>query len=91
MGLPPTWYKSAAYRSRTVIDPRGVLTEMGLDLPSGVEVRVWDSNAASRYFVLPERPEGTEAMGEADLAELVTRDSMIGVARVAVPRVGGVA
>ena len=91
LGLPPTWYKSAAYRSRTVIDPRGVLTEMGLDLLSGVEVRVWDSNAASRYFVLPERPEGTEAMGEADLAELVTRDSMIGVAKVAVPSVGGVA
>ena len=91
LGLPPTWYKSAAYRSRTVIDPRGVLTEMGLDLLSGVEVRVWDSNAASRYFVLPERPEGTEAMGEADLAELVTRDSMIGVAKVAVSRVGGAA
>ena len=91
LGLPPTWYKSAAYRSRTVIDPRGVLTEMGLDLLSGVEVRVWDSNAASRYFVLPERPEGTEAMGEADLADLVTRDSMIGVAKVAVPSVGGVA
>jgi len=91
LGLPPTWYKSAAYRSRTVIDPRGVLTEMGLDLLSGVEVRVWDSNAASRYFVLPERPEGTEAMGEADLAELVTRDSMTGVAKVAMPSVGGVA
>ena len=91
LGLPPTWYKSAAYRSRTVIEPRGVLTEMGLDLLSGVEVRVWDSNAASRYFVLPERPEGTEAMGEADLAELVTRDSMIGVAKVAVPSVRGVA
>ena len=91
LGLPPTWYKSAAYRSRTVIAPRGVLTEMGLDLLSGVEVRVWDSNAASRYFVLPERPEGTEAMGEADLAELVTRDSMIGVAKVAVSSVGGAA
>ena len=91
LGLPPTWYKSAAYRSRTVIDPRGVLTEMGLDLLSGVEVRVWDSNAASRYFVLPERPEGTESMGETDLAELVTRDSMIGVAKVAVSSVGGAA
>ena len=89
LGLPPTWYKSAAYRSRTVIDPRGVLSEMGLDLPRDVEVRVWDSNAASRYFVLPERPEGTGSMGEADLAELVTRDSMIGVAKVAVPSVGG--
>ena len=91
LGLPPTWYKSSAYRSRTVIDPRGVLTEMGLDLLGGVEVRVWASNAASRYFVLPERPEGTEAMGEADLAELVTRDSMIGVAKVAVSSVGGAA
>jgi len=91
LGLPPTWYKSAAYRSRTVIDPRGVLSEMGLDLPTDVEVRVWDSNAASRYFVLPERPEGTGSMGEADLAELVTRDSMIGVAKVAVPSVGGAA
>jgi len=91
LGLPPTWYKSAAYRSRTVIDPRGVLSEMGLDLPRDVEVRVWDSNAASRYFVLPERPEGTGSMGEADLAELVTRDSMIGVAKVAVPSVGGAA
>ena len=89
LGLPPTWYKSAAYRSRTVIDPRGVLSEMGLDLPRDVEVRVWDSNAASRYFVLPERPEGTGSMGESDLAELVTRDSMIGVAKVAVPSVGG--
>jgi len=91
LGLPPIWYKSFAYRSRTVIDPRGVLSEMGLDLPADVEVRVWDSNAASRYFVLPERPEGTESMGETDLAELVTRDSMIGVAKVAVPIVGGVA
>ena len=91
LGLPPTWYKSAAYRSRTVIDPRGVLSEMGLDLPRDVEVRVWDSNAASRYFVLPERPEGTGSMGEADLAELVTRDSMIGVSKVAVPSVGGAA
>ncbi len=90
LGLPPTWYKSAAYRSRTVIDPRGVLSEMGLDLPNDVEVRVWDSNAASRYFVLPERPKGTESMSEADLAALVTRDAMIGVAKVAVPSLGGV-
>ena len=90
MGLPPTWYKSAAYRSRTVIDPRGVLSEMGLDLPNDVEIRVWDSNAASRYFVLPERPKGTESMSEADLAALVTRDAMIGVAKVAVPSLGGV-
>ena len=89
LGLPPTWYKSAAYRSRTVMDPRGVLRELGLDLPDAVEVRVWDSNAASRYLVLPERPPGTEAMSEADLATLVTRDALIGVAKVAAPRVGG--
>ncbi len=90
LGLPPTWYKSSAYRSRTVIEPRGVLSELGLDLPNDVEVRVWDSNAASRYFVLPERPKGTESMSEADLATLVTRDTMIGVAKVASPSVGGV-
>jgi nitrile hydratase len=89
LGLPPTWYKSSAYRSRTVIDPRGVLRELGLDLPDDVEVRVWDSNAASRYMVLPERPHGTEAMSEADLARLVTRDAMIGVAKVAALSVGG--
>ena len=89
LGLPPTWYKSSAYRSRTVIDPRGVLRELGLDLPDDVEVRVWDSNAASRYLVLPERPQGTESMSEADLATLVTRDAMIGVTKVAAPRVGG--
>jgi nitrile hydratase len=91
LGLPPTWYKSSAYRSRTVLDPRGVLRELGLDLPTDVEVRVWDSNAASRYLVLPERPQGTESMSEADLAALVTRDAMIGVAKVPSPRVGGVA
>jgi len=90
LGLPPVWYKSFAYRSRTVIDPRSVLKEFGLNLPSDVEVRVWDSNAASRYFVLPERPEGTESMSEADLAALVTRDTMIGVAKVATPVAGGV-
>lgn len=89
LGLPPTWYKASAYRSRTVIDPRGMLRELGLDLPHDVEVRVWDSNAASRYLVLPERPQGTEAMNEADLAALVTRDAMIGVAKVLSPRVGG--
>ena len=89
LGLPPTWYKSFAYRSRTVMDPRGVLSELGLVLPNDVEVRVWDSNAASRYFVLPERPIGTESMSETGLAELVTRDSMIGVAKVASPSVGG--
>ena len=90
LGLPPVWYKSFAYRSRTVIDPRGVLSELGLDIPEDVEVRVWDSNAASRYFVLPERPKGTDSMSEADLATLVTRDTMIGVAKVATPVVGGV-
>ena len=82
LGLPPTWYKSAAYRSRTVIDPRGVLQELGLELPGEIEVRVWDSTAASRYFVLPERPEGSGSLSEVELAELVTRDSMIGVAKV---------
>lgn len=89
LGLPPTWYKSSAYRSRTVIDPRGVLSELGLDLPDDVEVRVWDSNAASRYLVLPERPKGTESMNEADLAALVTRDAMIGVAKVPSSSEGG--
>jgi nitrile hydratase len=89
LGLPPIWYKSSAYRSRTVIDPRGVLSELGLELPADVEVRVWDSNAASRYLVLPERPDGTESLSEAELEELVTRDSMIGVARVASQMAGG--
>jgi nitrile hydratase len=89
LGLPPTWYKSSAYRSRTVIDPRGVLSKLGLNLPDDVDVRVWDSNAASRYMVLPERPAGTESMSEADLAALVTRDAMIGVAKVPSPNVGG--
>lgn len=89
LGLPPVWYKSAAYRSRTVIDPRGVLRELGLEMRDDVEVRVWDSNAASRYLVLPERPTGTEAMSEAELAALVTRDAMIGVAKVAAPSDGG--
>jgi nitrile hydratase len=85
LGLPPIWYKSSAYRARAVADPRGVLRELGLDVPDDVEVRVWDSNAASRYLVLPERPRGADALGEAALAELVTRDAMIGVARVTLP------
>ena len=85
LGLPPIWYKSSAYRARTVIDPRGVLRELGLEVGDDVEVRVWDSNAASRYLVLPERPRGTETLGEAALAALVSRDAMIGVARVAPP------
>jgi len=83
LGLPPVWYKSAAYRSRAVIDPRGVLREFGLDLPEDVEVREWDSTAEVRYLVLPERPAGTEKMTEEELAGLVTRDAMVGVARIA--------
>ncbi len=78
LGLPPNWYKSAPYRARSVIDPRGVLTEFGVTLPPDKEVRVWDSNAELRYLVLPERPPGTEDLDEAALAKLVTRDSMIG-------------
>jgi nitrile hydratase len=89
LGLPPVWYKSAPYRSRTVIDPRGVLREFGLELPESVEVRVWDSTAEIRYLVLPERPEGTEKMSEEELAALVTRDSMIGVAKVRPTQAGG--
>src|SRR5262245_27480260 len=82
LGLPPVWYKSAPYRSRAVIDPRGVLKEFGLELSDEVEVRVWDSTAELRYLVLPERPAGTEHMTEGQLAALVTRDSMVGVAKV---------
>jgi nitrile hydratase len=82
LGLPPIWYKSAPYRSRAAIDPRGVLREFGVDIPEDVEVRVWDSNAELRYMVLPERPPGTEGRNEAELAELVTRNSMIGVAKI---------
>ena len=82
LGLPPVWYKSPPYRSRAVKDPRGVLSEFGLDLSEEIEVRVWDSTAEVRYMVLPERPEGTDALSEEELAELITRDSMIGVERV---------
>jgi nitrile hydratase len=85
LGLPPTWYKSAPYRSRAVIDPRGVLAEFGLALGDDVEIRVWDSTAEIRYLVLPERPAGTEGLDEAALAGLVSRDSMIGVAKVKAP------
>jgi nitrile hydratase len=85
LGLPPVWYKSPPYRSRAVLDPRGVLGEFGVELPDGVEVRVWDSTSEVRYLVLPERPPGTEGLSEAELAALITRDSMIGVARVAPP------
>ncbi len=85
LGLPPTWYKSFAYRSRAVIDPRGVLREFGLEIPEEVAVRVWDSNADLRYLVLPERPVGTETMTESELASLVTRNAMIGTAKVQLP------
>lgn len=78
MGLPPTWYKSASYRSRTVIDPRGVLADFGVTLPADTEIRVWDSTAETRFMVLPMRPAGTEGWSEDELATLVTRDSMIG-------------
>jgi nitrile hydratase len=88
LGLPPVWYKSAAYRSRSVIDPRGVLREFGLKLADDVTVRVWDSTAQVRYLVLPERPRGTENMSESDLAALVTRDAMVGVAKVTVAQEG---
>ncbi len=88
LGLPPMWYKSTAYRSRTVIDPRGVLKELGLELPEDVEVRVWDSTADLRYIVLPERPAGTESLSEEQLAALVTRDAMIGVTKIEAPQGG---
>lgn len=78
LGLPPVWYKSAPYRGRAVRDPRGVLAEFGVTLPAGQEVRVWDSTAEVRYLVIPQRPAGTEGFSEEQLAELVTRDSMIG-------------
>jgi len=88
LGLPPVWYKSAPYRSRAVIDPRGVLRELGVDVGDDVEVRVWDSTAELRYLVLPERPPGTDGMTEEELTALVTRDAMIGVARVEAPAGG---
>ena len=78
LGLPPTWYKSAPYRSRAVKDPRGVLAEFGVQLPATTTIRVWDSTAEVRYLVIPQRPAGTEGWSEEELAELVTRDSMIG-------------
>ena len=85
LGLPPVWYKSAPYRSRIVIDPRGVLAEFGLHIPENKEIRVWDSSAELRYLVLPERPAGTEGWSEAQLSELITRDSMIGTGVVSAP------
>jgi nitrile hydratase len=88
LGLPPVWYKSAPYRARAVIDPRGVLSELGVSVPADREVRIWDSTAEIRYLVLPERPAGTEGLTEEQLATLVTRDAMIGVAAVAPPAGG---
>ena len=78
LGLPPVWYKSPAYRSQAVIDPRGVLAQFGVELPATTQIRVWDSTAEIRYLVVPERPQGTEGWSEERLADLVTRDSMIG-------------
>ncbi|MFP6748898.1 MAG: nitrile hydratase subunit alpha [Alphaproteobacteria bacterium] len=86
LGLPPTWYKSAPYRSRAVIDPRGVLAEFGTEVGREVAIRVWDSTAELRYLVLPERPQGTEGMSQEDLAGLVTRNAMIGVEMVPSPK-----
>src|SRR5258707_1742205 len=89
LGLPPVWYKAAPYRSKAVIDPRGVLREFGLELPQDAEVRVWDSTAELRYLVLPERPAGSEGLNEEALACLVTRDAMVGVAKVTLSQPGG--
>lgn len=85
LGLPPVWYKSAPYRSRAVIDPRGVLADFGVTLPAEIRIRVWDSTAETRYLVIPARPPGTEGWGEEALADLVTRDSMIGTGLARVP------
>ena len=82
LGLPPTWYKDAAYRSRVVIDPRGVLADFGTAIDDDVEVRVWDSSAEVRYLVLPERPAGAENLSEEQLTRMVERDAMIGVRKV---------
>jgi nitrile hydratase subunit alpha len=88
LGIPPAWYKSFAYRSRAVRDPRGLLKEFGLEIPAQVEVRVWDSSAEQRYIVIPQRPAGTQGLSEAQLAELVTRDSMVGTAIIQAPSRG---
>lgn len=85
LGLPPVWYKSPAYRARIVIEPRQVLREFGLDLDDQIEIRIWDSSAEIRYLVLPERPRGTAKLSESELAALVTRDALIGVAKAASP------
>ena len=89
LGIAPNWYKTAAYRSRAVRDPRGVLTEFGVSLNSDVQIHVWDSTAELRYLVLPQRPAGTEGLGEEDLAKLVTRNSMIGTDRELSTQVAG--
>jgi nitrile hydratase len=86
LGLPPVWYKSFAYRSRAVSDPLGVLKDFGLELGVNVEVRVWDSSAEIRYLVIPDRPKGTDGMSEDELAAIVTRDSMVGVEKIAPPK-----
>lgn len=88
LGLPPTWYKSAPYRSRAVKDPRGVLADFGVMLPASTRIRVWDSTAEVRYLVIPQRPAGTEGLSEQALAALVSRDSMIGTRRVDAPVAG---
>jgi nitrile hydratase len=85
LGLPPVWYKAPAYRSRAVIDPRGVLEEFGVALPEGIKIRVWDSTAELRYLVVPLRPVGTEGFSEEQLADLVTRDAMIGTGLALMP------
>jgi len=85
LGLPPTWYKSAPYRSRAVRDPRGVLAEFGVELPESTRISVWDSTAEVRYLVIPKRPDGTDGMSEEQLADLVTRDSMIGTGLARTP------
>lgn len=87
LGLPPTWYKSAPYRSRAVKDPRGVLAEFGVKLPASTSIRVWDSTAEVRYLVIPQRPPGTEGWSEEALADLVTRDSMIGTGLARSPQI----
>jgi nitrile hydratase len=88
LGLPPVWYKSPPYRSRAVADPRGVLAEFGTELPDDVEIRVWDSTSEVRFLVLPERPAGTDGLSEEELAQLVSRNAMIGVERVKAPGEG---
>jgi nitrile hydratase len=89
LGLPPTWYKSAPYRSRAVIDPRGVLKDFGVTLPEATRIRVWDSTAETRFMVLPMRPEGTQGWSEERLAKLVTRDSMVGTGLALSPETAG--